>query len=74
MNDTAVIQILIDAFTPAQLSDAVLAPQAFQHNSDLLLRRMPPPGPAPDLPNTVLGPVFLMILGSTDRIPLASLR
>src|SRR5262249_57659123 len=37
-----VVQVLIDPFLAAQLSNAVLAAQAFQHDADLLFSGMMP--------------------------------
>src|SRR6202023_2658197 len=45
----AVIQILDDPFTTAQLGDALLAAQAFQHNADLLFCRELPACRPPDV-------------------------
>src|ERR1700726_1234634 len=45
----AVIQILDDPFTTAQLGDALLAAEAFQHNADLLFCRELPACRPPDV-------------------------
>ena len=42
---------VIDSFLAAQLSNAVLAAQAFQHDADLLLGRMVPTGGSADIPD-----------------------
>src|ERR1700720_2669663 len=47
-------QVLIDPFLAAQLSNAVLAAQAFQHDADLLLGRMVPTGGSADIPDRFL--------------------
>ena len=47
--------VLADPLAPAELSDAVLAAQALQHDADLLLGREPAPGGAPDVLQGGLG-------------------
>src|SRR5918997_3268785 len=51
----AVVQVLADALTPAQLGDAVLAAQTLQHDADLLLRRELPACGTPDVAHDLLG-------------------
>src|SRR5262249_60301822 len=46
-----VIQVLIDPFLAAQLSDAVLATQAFQHDADLLFSGMMPACGSANIPD-----------------------
>ena len=50
----AVIQTLGDPFPAAQLSDAVLAMQARQHDPDLLFGRILLARPAPDIPHRLI--------------------
>src|SRR5499433_92470 len=46
-----VVQVLIDPFLAAQLSDAVLATQSFQHDADLLFSRMMPACGSANIPD-----------------------
>src|SRR5262249_40503047 len=46
-----VIQVLIDPFLAAQLSNAVLATQAFQHDADLLFSGMMPACGSANIPD-----------------------
>jgi hypothetical protein len=50
----AVIQILDDPLTAAELGDALFAAQALQHNADLVLRRKMSSRRAADVPNGML--------------------
>ena len=49
-----IVEVLIDSFLAAQLSNAVLAAQAFQYNADLLLGRMVTTGGSADFPDRFL--------------------
>src|SRR3712207_6097910 len=51
----AVVQVLADALTPAQLGDAVLAAQALQHDADLPLSRVVFAGRAADVAYDLFG-------------------
>src|SRR5262249_41252276 len=46
-----VVQVLIDPFLAAQLSNAVLATQAFQHDADLLFSGMMPACGSANIPD-----------------------
>src|SRR5262249_59634401 len=46
-----VVQVLIDPFLAAQLSNAVLAAQAFQHDADLLFSGMMPACGSANIPD-----------------------
>src|SRR5512139_3379670 len=68
----AVIKSLGDAFTPAQLGNAGLAPKPVQNNADLLLGRVMPPGRTADafhepLRRRTRGNGFLSHLRSSQR-------
>src|SRR5262249_23952203 len=52
-----VIEVLVDPFLATKLSNAVFAAKAFQHNADLLFRRMMPPGGSANIPDRLLGAV-----------------
>src|SRR5256884_7707088 len=52
-----VVQVLIDPFLAAQLSNAVLAAQAFQHNADLLVSGMMPACGSANIPNCLFSAV-----------------
>src|SRR6516225_7526410 len=49
-----IVEVLIDSFLATQLSNAVLAAQAFQHDADLLLGRMVTTGGSADIPDRFL--------------------
>ena len=50
----AIIQILVDSLLATQLGDALLAPQARNHNPDFFFSRVLPPRCAPDIPHNLL--------------------
>src|SRR3712207_1763290 len=54
----AVVQVLADALTPAQLGDAVLAAQALQHDADLLFGRELPARGSADIAHDLFGRLF----------------
>src|SRR6266540_2909382 len=53
----AVVEVLVDPFLAAQLSNAVLAAQAFQHNADLLFSRMMPACGSANIPDCLFSAV-----------------
>src|SRR2546430_15572611 len=52
-----VVEVLIDPFLAAQLSNAVLAAQAFQHNADLLFSGMMPACGSANIPDCLFSAV-----------------
>src|SRR5690606_19167535 len=54
---------------PAELGDAVLATQAFQHDADLLLGREVPPRGAPDVPDSLLRALRSLLVSLSHRVP-----
>src|SRR5262249_40530039 len=58
-----VVQVLIDPFLAAQLSNAVLATQAFQHDADLLFSGMMPACGSANIPDCLFS--ALRIRGPT---------
>src|SRR5690349_4411713 len=67
----AVIEVLGDAFLPAQLGDAVLAPEAFKNDTDLLLGRELPSGGSSNIPDRLLRILRSLLLAMlSHRVPL----
>jgi hypothetical protein len=56
-----VVEVRDDAFAAAQRGDALLAPQALDHDPDLFLGGKPPSRLAPDLPNGLLGRCLFLL-------------
>ena len=63
-----VVLALGDPLATTQLSNAVLAAQAFQNNADFLLRRPTPAGLAPDILYQLLRGAFLRTGFSSHRL------
>src|SRR5262249_21482536 len=55
-----VVQVLIDPFLAAQLSNAVLAAQAFQHDADLLFSGMMPACGSANIPDCFFSAMRLL--------------
>jgi hypothetical protein len=51
---------LVDAFLAAQLGNAGFSPQAFQCDTDLFFSRIPSAGRLANVPDRLLGIVFLL--------------
>ena len=68
-----IVQVGRDAFPPAQAGDARLAPEAFQHDPDLLLCRVLLPGHPADGADGGF-PVLLLLGYSASRFAILGLR
>src|SRR5262245_20816843 len=68
-----VVQVLIDPFLAAQLSDAVLT-QAFQHDADLLFSGMMPACGSADIPDCLFSALRYALTRLSHRCSSAGLR
>src|SRR5215471_2579739 len=64
----SVVEVLGNAFLATELSDAVLAAQAFQDDADLVLGREVPPGGAPDVPDGLLRALRRLFVSLSHRL------
>src|SRR5438445_7000242 len=62
-----VVEVLIDPFLAAQLSNAVLAAQAFQHNADLLFSGMMPACGSANIPDCLFSAVRYALAPAMPR-------
>src|SRR5262249_61477903 len=69
-----VVQVLIDPFLAAQLSNAVLATQAFQHDADLLFSGMMPACGSANIPDCLLSALRYALARLSHRCSSAGLR
>jgi hypothetical protein len=65
----AVIKILGDALLAAELGDAVLTAQAFEHDADLLLSGELPSGGSADVPDCLLRTLRSLLVSLSHRVP-----
>ena len=65
----SVVEVLGDAFFPAELGDAVLATQAFEDDADLLLGREVPPSGSPNVPDGFLRALRSLLVALSHRVP-----
>src|SRR5258705_13424680 len=69
-----VVEVLIDPFLAAQLSNAVLAAQAFQHNADLLFSGMMPACGSANIPDCLFSAVRYALARLSHRCSSTGLR
>src|SRR5215472_4676326 len=69
-----VVQVLIDPFLAAQLSNAVLAAQAFQHDADLLFSGMMPACGSANIPDCLFSALRYALARLSHRCSSAGLR
>src|SRR5438046_5489937 len=69
-----VVEVLIDPFLAAQLSNAVLAAQAFQHNADLLFSGMMPACGSANIPDRLFSAVRYALARLSHRCSSTRLR
>src|SRR5215467_2068025 len=69
-----VVQVLIDPFLAAQLSNAVLAAQAFQHDADLLFSGMMPACGSANIPDCLFSALRYALTRWSHRCSSAGLR
>src|SRR5579863_3489836 len=64
-----VVEVLRYAFLAAELGDAVLAAQAFEHDADLLFGREMPPGGSANVPDGLLRTRQSLLVALSHRAP-----
>src|SRR5258708_22621237 len=69
-----VVEVLIDPFLSAQLSNAVLASQAFQHDADLLFSGMMPACGSANIPDRLFSAVRYALARLSHRCSSRGLR
>src|SRR5213592_3182581 len=69
-----VVQVLIDPFLAAQLSNAVLATQAFQHDADLLFSGMMPACGSANIPDCLFSALRYALARLSHHCSSAGLR